>query len=356
MSRIERIVYDGRLPESFFAIPSNIYAELGFAPHESKTFTEKLWAKEAETKELLIYTDHKGIRLAAMFPAETSDCYFGFWETINDYRLNATAFGLLQADALARGRTAVIGPINFNTFHPYRLRTGGTPSWTQFDREPVNPDYYPALLQGLGFNVTATYESRLIPQTAIPAVYSHKQLLLDELGKLPYDLIPLNPATWAEHEAGLYGLIDAIFSQNPFYQPISRSAFGLLYNRNFAEKLCPHSSVLFRDRQSGRLAAISLCHPNYTSLSMEEGMSPNFERDFGKLEKKVLLAKSVGVHPDYRRQGLMNFLGAYGMLSFREHYEEVIFCTMRSDNFSLQFTDGLEYEKAGYALYRRELS
>lgn len=355
MSRIERIQYDGRLPESFFAIPQCPYAGLSFAPDESKPFVEKLWEKEAEKSGPVIYTDHKGIRLAAMFPAETNDCYFGFWETIHDCQLNASAFGLLQADALARGKTAVIGPINFNTFHQYRLRTGETPSWTRFDREPVNPPYYPALLQRLGFTIIAAYESRLIPQTAIPAVYSQKQLLLDELGKLPYDLIPLNPVTWAEHETGLYGLIDAIFSQNPFYQAISREEFGMLYNRGFAEKLCPYSSVLFRDRQNGRLAAISLCHPNYLSRSTK-GIPPNFERDYSMLEKKVLLAKSVGVHPGYRRQGLMNFLGAYGMLSFREHYEEVIFCTMRSDNFSLHFTDGLKYEKAGYALYKKALS
>ena len=356
MKQIERIPYAGKLPESFFSIPSKIWAGSPFAPQESRLLVEKICAKEAETTELILYTDHKNIRLAGLFPDQTDHCYFGFWETVDDLPLNKAAFESLQADAIAKKKTAIIGPVNFNTFHSYRLRTGGPPSWGMFDREPVNPVYYPALLEQLYFTVSTTYESRLVPKESIPAIYTGKQSFLDEMNRIPYDFIPLHPATWVEYEDGIYGLIQAIFSRNPFYTAISREAFGLLYNSAFAEKLCPHSSVLFKEKKTGRLAAMSLCHPNYSALGLPEGMSPCFDKDFGKLEKKVLLAKSVGVHPDFRRQGLMNFLGAYAMLSFSAYYEEVIFCTMRSGNFSLSFTDGLAYEQAHYALYKKQLT
>lgn len=353
MKQIDKILYNGRLPESFFTIPVNIYAGLSFSLRESSSLIEKICEKEAEKTGITVYTDHKNIRLAGLFPEGTDQCFFGYWETAEDYPLNAAAFQLLQADAVAKRRTAITGPVNFNTFYPYRLRTGEMPSWVQFDSEPVNPLYYPAFLQQLGFSVAETYESRLIPGKEMPAVYAGKQLLLHELTKIPYDFIPLNPVTWKDWEDELYGLIHAVFSQNPFYKAISRKEFGLLYNTSFAEKLCPHSSVLFKEKKSGRLAAISLCYPDYSTLQLRG--APCFERDYNKLCKKVLLAKSVGVHPDFRMQGLMNFMGAYGMRSFSTYYDEVLFCTMRSDNFSLHFTNGLAYEKAGYALYRKQL-
>jgi hypothetical protein len=224
-----------------------------------------------------------------------------------------------------------------------------------FDREPVNPLYYPTLLRELGFTIANTYESRMITKENIAAVYVDKQVLLDEIKKLPFDFIPLNEKTWTEFTDDIYELVHVIFSANPFYKAISKEEFSLLYNIDFARKLCPHSSVLFRHQASGRLAAISLCHPNYHSLQLPPGTKPVFSKHFTLLKEKTLLAKSVGVHPDFRKQQLMNFLGAYGMISFHEFYDEVIFCTMRSDNYSLHFSNGFPYEKAKYALFQKEL-
>jgi hypothetical protein len=352
---IERIVFDGSLPASFFAIPQNIYADVPFKLQETPEVVQRIFNLEKDSAEVLIYTDHNDIRLVGIFPTNSSDAYFGFWEATNDFDLNQQAFTLLQTDATARNRTTITGPINFNTFHHYRLRTTTVPSWQMFDREPVNPSYYPTLLEQLGFTTNTHFESRLIAKENIPGVYIDKQFFVDEVKKIPFDFIPLNPETWIEYEDELYELIHAIFSGNPFYKTISKEEFGLLYNIDFARKLCPHSSVLFKEQNTGRLAAISMCHPNYYSLNLPQHISPVFQVHYPLLPKKILLAKSVGVHPDFRKQQLMNFLGAYGMLSFREYYDEVLFCTMRSDNFSLHFTNGIPYEKAEYALYQKQL-
>jgi hypothetical protein len=205
-----------------------------------------------------------------------------------------------------------------------------------------------------GFTPKATFESRLIPKKNIPDVYIGKAVLLQELNKIPFDFIPLNDDTWLQFEADIFELVQEIFGENPMYRRISHDQFKLLYNRQFARKLCPYSSVMFRDRATGKLAAISMCHPNYQSLHPEV-RQPVFERDFEKLPHKILLAKTVGVHPQFRQQGLMNYMGAYGMLSFREYYDEVLFCLMRSDNFSLHFTDSLTYESAKYVLYEKDI-
>jgi hypothetical protein len=355
MKQITRTPYKGNLPDWFWSVPARVYEGQPYRPDEKPEQLQQLFADEARRNDIVLYSDGEAMRLVGMFPHDSQEAYFGFWETENDAVLNQAAFAMLQTDARQKGRTKLVGPINFNTFQSYRLRLAPKPSWGKFDREPVNPDYYPVLLAELGFQPVSTFESRLIRPDVVPAVYADKAMLLHELSRIPFDFIPLTPDTWEQHEAEIFDLVHAIFSANPSYRPVSAEQFGLLYNRRYAERLCPHTSVLFRDQETGQLAALSFCHPNYQELSLPPGESPVFERDFAKLTRKVLLAKTVGVHPDYRQRGLMNYLGAYGMVHFRERYEEVLFCLMRTGNFSLHFTDGLPCETAHYALFAQEL-
>ena len=347
MPTINRIPFQATLPDYFFSMAPD--------SEDDPAVVLPVFQMEAARNEIIVYTDQRTLRLVGIFPHDSTDAYFGFWETANDLALNQRAFSGLEADARQRGRTVVRGPMNFNTFHRYRLRLNGAPSWGRFDREPVNPVYYPVLLDQLGFWVSSRFESRLIRKETVPGVYRSKKQLLDELAQIPFDFIPLNSETWQRCEAELFELVHQVFSANPAYKPISKTQFQLLYNRQYSEKLCPHSSVLFRDKQSGRLAAMSFCHPNYQSLVLPAGDAPNFARDFSRLEKKVLLVRSVGVHPAFRNQGLMSCLGAYGMLGFRELYDDVIFCLMRADNFSLHFSDGLPFETAQYALFEKHV-
>lgn len=355
MHNSARISFTGSLPESFFRIPEKLYAGLSFDLKEEPTAILELLRHELLKNEIILYTDHQEVRLMGIFPHHADTAYFAFWETTEDSQNNRLAFKLFEADARQRGRHSISGPFHFNTFHRYRLRLGPVPSWQAFDREPVNPTYYPRLLEAVGYQPTLRFESRLIRTTEVPAVYQDKQAFLESLQQLPYEFIPLNPTSWEQYEDKIFELVLAIFSQNPGFKTVSKKEFNLLYNSSFAKKLCPYTSVLFKEKSSGKLVAMSFCHPNYQSLGHGPGYAYSFEKDYPRLEKKILLAKSVGVHPDYRKAGLMNYLGAYGMLHFRRLYSEVLFCLMRSDNFSLHFTDDLAYEAAQYALYGKEV-
>ncbi|WP_310392210.1 hypothetical protein [Hymenobacter sp.] len=353
---LERIPYAGHLPAGFFSLAEAPYASLPFAPEESAAQVQQLLTWEAARHDIIIYTDHRHLRLVGLFPHHGDAAYFGFWETTDDAALNAQAFGLLAADAARFGKTTISGPLHFSTYHRYRLRLGPAPSWQQFDREPVNPAYYPALLHHAGLTPALTFESRLLRAETVPRVYLEKNPALELLPQIPFDFIPVTPENWALLADDIFQLIHEIFSLNPAYQPVGRAQFDLLYNPQYAAKLCPHSSVLFRDRASGRLAALSLCHPNYHALRLPAGESPVFARDYPRLPRKTLLAKTVGVHPDFRQRGLMDLLAAYAMRRFQTYYEEIIFCLMRADNYSLRFTDGLAVETAHYALFERRVN
>ncbi|QNK62731.1 hypothetical protein H7F33_19695 [Pedobacter sp. PAMC26386] len=354
MNQIDRFVYDGTLPDSFFRISEKIYQGSTIRPAEDPELIRTLFEMEALQHDIVIYTDHENFRLAGIFPKQEKGAYFGFWESTNSAELNVQVFRLLEADARERNRENLIGPINFSTYHQNRLRIGLHPSWSMFDKEPVNPTYYPDLLALVNFREKITYESRIVKKEDLPGLYVDKDNFIKAINKIPFDFIPLTPENWKRYEKEIFGLIDAIFSENPFYKPISFDQFKLIYNYKFSAKLCPHSSVILQDRASGRLVAISMCHPNYHSLypTVKE---PTFARDYSKLLHKTILAKTIGVHPDFRRLGLMNYIGAYGLLSLRELYDDVMFCLMRSDNFSVHFSNHVPYELARYALYEKNL-
>ena len=355
MNPIDRIVYNGTIPDSFFKIPEKIYGKSPVKPMENPEAVKSLFAMEALEHDIILYTDHENFRLAGIFPKAEQAAYFGFWESVADNELHAEAFRLLENDARDKGRISLTGPINFSTFQANRLRVGNSPSWGMFDKEPVNPEYYPDLLSAIDFQEKLTYETRLISRKNLPALVANKQDLLKSLRQIPFDFITLNPENWKLYKRDIFELMHIIFKENPFYKAISFEQFQMIYSYQFSEKLCPHSSVLIRDQASGQLAAICMCQPNYHAL-YPDIKEPVFARDFEKLDHKTLMAKTFGVHPDFRRQGLLNYMGAYGLTSLIDGiYEDVLLCLMRSDNYSAHFSNNIPYEAANYALYEKML-
>lgn len=357
MPELKRIVYKNNLPlpESFFLIPAEIYSGMEFSPEETRLEVQDLFELKSKDHDITIYTDHQNIRLVGIFPKNGNIAYFGYWETREDLPINNRAFELLEADAKKFGHSSISGPMHFNTFHRYRLRLGKLPSWKMFDREPVNPEYYPHLLKNLGYNISLSYESRRIPAKEIRKIYRDKQRFVKEIQDLPFKIIPLNPKNWQNHQEEIFELVQAIFNQNPGYKTIGSTEFKLLYNQQFSEKLCPFTASLFKDNTTEKLVALTFCHPNYKDLKEEISGTPTFKKDYPKLKNPTMLAKSSGVHPDYRNMNLMNFSGASAMLSFRKLYEDTIFCLMKTDNYSRHFTDGIECEKVYYALYEKQV-
>ncbi len=347
---MEIITIKDHFPEHFYALPDAIYKDLNFRPEEEREQIETLLKFAIKSFDLMLITDQKNVRLLGIFPPGESTAYFGFWETVDDFQACEKAFALLFSESKRRGYNRIERPVNFNTFHRYRLRLDA-PSWGQFDREPVNPEYYPRYLERLGFEIHNNYESRRIHNNVVPEVYRSKIGLLENVQDLPFEFISINRDVWIKREQEIFELIHLIFCLNPGFQAIPIAEFRVQYNADFAAQLCPHSSFLLEDRDSGKLLAINLAYPNYAPLNLSE--KPVFETHYPLLKHRTLLVKTNGVHPDFRKQGLMNSLGAYAMLSFRKYYDDVIYCLMRSDNPSLRFSDSFEFEKAGYASYAK---
>ena len=340
------------LDQPWVKLQKTIYKDLGFKPDEQEKVTEWLFDYYSRSHKIIIYEVVNRLSLVGIFPYESKTGYFAYWETVDNQSINRDVFRELEKDARDAGIAQIKGPLHFNTYHRYRLRLGKTPSWSSFDMEPVNPTYYPSILEKVGYEISDTFESHYLEHDTIYNMYQsikkYKKQHPDHL-----KILPLTQEVWNTYYKQFYDLTTEIFSQNSNYQMVLRQEFELLYNEVYASGLCPYSSSVIIDSRTSQLASLSLCRPNFAGL---KETFQDFEEGYQNLTKPILLAKTVGTHPKYRGNNLMNAMGIYGTEGFINRYDGVIFCLMKSNNPSQNFTKHLKHEKARYGLFMKNLS
>jgi hypothetical protein len=106
----------------------------------------------------------------------------------------------------------------------------------------------------LGFKTGLSYESRYIPASEIEKIYRDKEKFVSTVEEIPYEIIPLNSENWITYEDDIFKLVENIFADNPGYKPINFSEFLLLYNQDFADKLCSNTACLFREKVDRKIS------------------------------------------------------------------------------------------------------
>ncbi|MEO1204699.1 MAG: hypothetical protein AAFV45_00050 [Pseudomonadota bacterium] len=158
------------------------------------------------------------------------------------------------ARANARGIKAVIGPMDGDTWHSYRLVTesDGTPT---FPLEPTSGVHDLAAFEAGGFEPISQYISARAP-------------IADTIGAQapPVDGLTIEP--WDGRDADrlieqLFQMSAAAFARNPFFKPISRADFVALYRPVIP--LIDPSLVLFARDDSGTIAGFLFAFKDQTS-------------------------------------------------------------------------------------------
>ena len=179
--------------------------------------------------------------------------------------------------------------------------------------------------------------------------------------KSHFEIRTLDGDFWMAHLEQLYPTIDSIFGNNFAYSPISLDTFIRTCGLPFARKLCPKSSVAAFDKQDN-LAGFFLCFPDYSPLMNQGTAQPlpagsiSFDSHFRLLpQPRLALAKTGGVHPDYREAGLFNALSCELSLRLIPHYQQVAGAMVREDNPSLRFAARFGPQQRHYGLYWQPL-
>ena len=193
----------------------------------------------------LLYRDgpaHAGRRTAAVgkFTCDTAEAGQRLLDIVA-LRLGAEKFG------------AVIGPMDGDTWHSYRLvaESDGSPP---FLLEPVSRPQDREAFLGAGFTPISDYISA---RTAIgPATLERPAFTLPGLTITPWD---------GRNPDGLIGplfeLSAIAFSNNPFYKPLDLSGFRALY-APVIPRIDPRH-VMFAHDAGGRLAGFIFSIPNW---------------------------------------------------------------------------------------------
>jgi GNAT superfamily N-acetyltransferase len=134
------------------------------------------------------------------------------------------AIGWLRQAAPAS--KTLLAPMDLDTWHAYRLRTGGFDE-ASFPMEPYNPAYYPALFAALGFAPVVRYVTKTVNDPAIPMQAweaSYKRAT-----RRGYRFRSFDGGNRPGEMLQIHGLSREMFCRNPFYVDISLAEFARMY-------------------------------------------------------------------------------------------------------------------------------
>lgn len=258
----------------------------------------------------------------------------GFFECVDDpsaaQTLLSAAMDWLRENA-PQTRT-VLAPMNFDTWHPYRLRTRGFDQPT-FLMEPYNPPYYPALLALLGFTPTMTYVTKTVTDpSALLAAWQpyHEQAIAQG-----YTFRSFDPATVNTEMTLVYRLSVPTFRDNFFFAETSEAEFRALY-AGVAGSVDP-ALLFFMLDAAGEPVGFSFSVPDHR-------------------QSQTVNLKTFGVLPRVRNAGMGAALAWEAYRRFQaKGFTRVNHCLMRAGNRADQFDRGLAEITREYTLYSRPL-
>jgi GNAT superfamily N-acetyltransferase len=353
------------LPVGFLELPAQVYADDPFWMAEDSAAVSAQFSPGNswfDDGDAWIGVIPGQARLAGFFRNQQIDgepaAFFGYWEGINEPAAHHRLFDALREWARQRGAKRIYGPINFTTFNAYRLRIDGFESGA-FPGEPWNPPYYASLLEQCGFDIRYRYLSTFNDTASVIDSIKADYLRVKPQLEKAVCLDTMTPDFWMGNLDELYGFVDQVFGGNFAYTPISRNSFVAACGKPFADRFCPRTSVLARTHD-GRIAGFFLVFPDYSPLLRQSSGTPvrpadiTWEQHYPHLPRPRLgLAKTGGVHPDFRSLGLFTAMGCELSLRAEGIYDTLAGTLVREDNPSRQFA--LRHgsgQRHSYALYQ----
>lgn len=356
------------LPQAFVDLPGHIYAAdpvwLGESPDalRQQFSAANPWFEQGRAWLGVIPGE---ARLAGFVRDQEINgervAFFGFWESTDNLLPNRRLFDSLASWARSEGASRLYGPINFTTFGSNRIRLDGF-SDHPFPGEPWNPIYYPRLLTELGLDIHYRYLSTFNDIPDLVASVKPDYLRVKPKLEQVVSMEAMTPEFWMQNLDELYGFVSHVFGENFAYTAISCESFIAQCGKPFAEKFCPQTSVLARAKD-GRIAGFFLVFPDYSPL-IQHGNPQRIDpqhityRTHAALlpRPRRLLAKTGGVHPDFRAIGLFTAMGCELSLRSEGLYDRMVGALVRDDNNSRQFAqrhgNGSQYS---YALFQTAL-
>ncbi len=255
----------------------------------------------------------------------------GYFESKNESAAAALLFETAIGWLRAAGATRIIGPIDGDTWHRYRLNVGPFED-PIFFLEPVNPPFYQRLWEEFGFRAIEEYYTARVDDLAI--VQDSYAAAAEELTENGYSTRPVDLDRFEDELDLLYDLTIEIFSGNFLYTPIERQEFKRMYLGLRRYLTC--EDLTFAYAPDGQPVGFLFGIPD-----LLEGASP-----------ETMNLKTLGIKRDHRRAGLAKGLfGAAYQSAYRRGFRAANLCLIRQGNPSGRLDAGQGRIIRSYRLY-----
>jgi GNAT superfamily N-acetyltransferase len=238
----------------------------------------------------------------------------GFFEALPDCRDEVHA---LFAEAIAwlreTGAGTIVGPMDGDTWHRYRLNVGPFDE-PPFLLEPYNPPYYPDLWESAGFRVLESYASTWADTAAVARRLEprHREALA-----AGYRLRPFTALLFEDELAVIYELSRVVFADNFLYSEISEDEFLSLYAG--ARPLIDPGLIWFARSPEGQDVGFLFAYPDHfqavAAMRGRRDLAAKLRFLWHRRKADTVDVKTLGVLPEHRRSGV----GA--ALMYRVHVE-----------------------------------
>jgi len=235
-----------------------------------------------------------------------------------------------------QGCATAIGPMDGNTWRRYRVLTERN-SWPPFFLEPDNPDDWPAIFTGAGFDSVAEYYSART--SGLPVENLRAEAVWKRLSERGFSIRSLAMESVEAELDRLYGLALASFSRNFLYTPIARDEFLGQYQ-----------------------AVLSYIQPELVLIAEYQGRPCGFVFALPDLlerrrqKRETIIVKTLAVHPDAAGRGLGSvLLWQVNRAAAALGYRSAIHALMHESNQSMKISarEGQVFRR--YTLYGRTL-
>ena len=189
-----------------------------------------------------------------LYPEDT-DAFLGFFESENKEEPVSLLFAKAEEIAKSHHRTRIVGPIDASFWIRYRFKTNC------FDRsytgEPCNKEYYTALWQKAGFEITERYFSNHyapVGKDHVNPLFSDR--LAEKLAE-GYRIESPSKGTFDRALEEVYELLIELYQSFPAYKRITREEFISLYS--YLKLLISYPMVkmaYYKDRAVGFFVSI----------------------------------------------------------------------------------------------------
>ena len=231
----------------------------------------------------------------------------------------------------------VVGPMNANTWNPYRLITRSN-GRSPFLLEPANPEFYVATWKSSGFTTLAEYESTIMPPQTEPD--SRLVKVKERLHSLGIRIRNIRLDDFETELRHLHRVSCISFRNNLLFTPISESDFKASY-LPFRDKIRPE--LVWLAEKEKTCVGYIFCIPDYSQMTSSSAAD-------------TLIIKTLAILPDRQYAGL-GLLLTQRCHSFAASagYQHIIHALMARTSQIKHFGKGHSELLRTYTLYSKSL-